>query len=76
MNDNWINVKDRLPETNDIGIAYIIAYDRIEGIVKAKFLDEKANFVGGDNIFIIDHCGVTLHHITHWMPLPEKPIDN
>ena len=71
----WISVKDRLPETNAIGVAHILAYDRYEGVVKADFLDESANYVNGSNIFEISNTTTQLYKVTHWMPLPDSPKD-
>ncbi len=72
----WISVNDKLPETNSIGIAHILAYDRYEGVVKADFLDKCANYIGGSNIFQISNTSTQLYKVTHWMPLPEPPEDS
>lgn len=74
--DQWISVKDRLPETNAIGIAHILAYDRYEGVVKADFLDEFANYHYGSNLFQISNTSTQLYKVTHWQPLPEPPKDD
>lgn len=71
--DRWISVNDRLPETNAIGIAHILAYDKYEGVVKADFLDESANYLYGSNIFQISNTSTQLYKVTHWQPLPEPP---
>lgn len=71
--DRWISVKDKLPETNAIGIAHILAYDKYEGVVKADFLDESANYINGSNIFQISNTSTQLYKVTHWQPLPEPP---
>lgn len=71
--DRWINVNDKLPETNAIGIAHIFAYDKVEGVVKADFLGESANYYYGSNIFIISNTSTQLYNVTHWQPLPEPP---
>ena len=73
--NQWISVKERLPETNAIGIAHILAYDRCEGVVKADFFDESANYTKGSNIFEISNTSAQLHKVTHWQPLPESPKD-
>lgn len=73
--DRWISIEDKLPETNAIGIAHILAYDKYEGVVKADFLDESANYRYGSNIFIISNTSTQLYKVTHWMPLPEPPKD-
>ena len=69
----WISVNDRLPETNTIGTAHILAYDYYEGIVKAEFFDKSANYINGSNIFQISNTSTQLYKVTHWMPLPEPP---
>ena len=74
--DRWISVNDRLPETNAIGIAHILAYDKYEGVVKADFLDESANYIGGSNIFQISNTSTQLYKVTHWQPLPKPPKDD
>lgn len=71
--DRWISVKDKLPETNAIGIAHILAYDKYDGVVKADFLDESANYRYGSNIFQISNTSTQLYKVTHWQPLPEPP---
>ena len=74
--DRWISVNDRLPETNAIGIAHILAYDKYEGVVKADFLGESANYIGGSNIFQISNTSTQLYKVTHWQPLPKPPKDD
>lgn len=71
--DNWISVKDRLPETNANGIVYILAYDKREGTVKADFFDVSANYINGSNIFEISNTSTQLYKVTHWQPLPKRP---
>ena len=71
----WIKVNDRLPKTNAIGVAHVLAYDRYEGVVKADFLDESANYLYGSNTFIISNTSAQLYKVTHWMPLPKPPKD-
>lgn len=71
----WIKVNDRLPKTNAIGVAHVLVYDRYEGVVKADFLDESANYRYGSNIFIISNTSAQLYKVTHWMPLPKPPKD-
>lgn len=70
---DWISVKDRLPETNVNGIAHILAYDKCEGVIKADFLGESANYINGSNIFEISNTSTQLYKVTHWQPLPKPP---
>ena len=74
--NQWISVKDRLPETNAIGVAHVLAYDRYEGVVKADFLDESANYRYGSNIFQISNTSTQLHKVTHWRPLSKPPKED
>lgn len=69
----WVKVTNKLPETNAIGVAHILAYDKYEGVVKADFLDESANYINGSNVFLISNTSTQLHRVTHWMPLPDPP---
>ena len=69
----WISVHDRLPETDAIGVAHVLAYDKYEGVVKADFLDEPANYRYGSNISEISNTSTRLYKVTHWMPLPKPP---
>lgn len=74
--NEWTSVTDRLPETNAIGVAHVLAYDRYEGVVKADFLDESANYRYGSNIFQISNTSTQLHKVTHWQPLPKPPKED
>ena len=55
----WISVKDRLPEQNKDVLVYTITHD----VRKAHCYGERSWF-GHDGIW---RC------VTHWMPLPEPP---
>lgn len=60
--DNWISVKDRLPEWGEI-----ITSSKF-GFVTALFYDKIVGFWDGetkDNYW--NRC------VTHWMPLPNPP---
>ena len=63
MND-WINVKDRLPETEE---RVLIRYR--QGKVKRTFVGEYYPWEERWSS-ILDAV------VTHWMPLPEPPEDN
>lgn len=64
MNE-WISVKDKLPEEYRIVICYD---DQSERIKEAEFHHSRFNVNSQDNEII-------LHNVTHWMPLPEPPKD-
>ena len=55
----WISVKDRLPEQNKDVLVYTITHD----VRKAHCYGERSWF-GHDGIW---RC------VTHWMPLPQPP---
>lgn len=60
MNDNWISVKERLPEKK--------GWYRIQtpnGFYEAPFVHS----LGGKLVWVVPNPS----DITHWMPLPEPP---
>ena len=63
----WTSVNDQLPRVGE----YVIAYgdNGPKGCCMA--------FVGSDDDFICEINGyyVEAYGVTHWMPLPEKPIE-
>lgn len=61
----WIKVEDKLPEVTEM----VIVFGSFEkGSPKISY---PAIFVSKYNHFVFHE--VTLHNITHWMPLPEPP---
>lgn len=63
MNE-WISVKDRLPELYED----VLVYDKHYGIIIPSYHDEKAFYREDENRF-----DIPLLYVTHWMELPEKP---
>jgi hypothetical protein len=65
---NWISVKDELPGSGEIVLAYGIgkrpSMTKFEGNVFKRYVDT----IKGDRVQSIYY-----DKITHWMPLPEKP---
>ena len=53
----WISVKDRLPKKRTEVLAVISL-----GIMVVAWYDREWSY-----------NGITLHNVTHWMPLPELP---
>ena len=64
----WISVKDRLPEYSNDGFADAV-------LVTDGFVQHMAYFVGGEWRFAEsgEIKEPMWYRITHWMPLPERP---
>ena len=65
----WISVKDRLPEYSNDGFADAV-------LVTDGFVQHMAYFVGGEWRFAEsgEIKEPMWYRITHWMPLPNPPI--
>jgi Protein of unknown function (DUF551) len=71
----WISVKERLPEHNQIVLAWCIVLD-YEGVIKARFERYDKRRRGSFDSSEFEEYPEILHpgqEITHWMPLPEPP---
>jgi hypothetical protein len=67
----WISVKERLPEENELVLAYGLDYGKGPG---KHYVVAERRF---DKFYYIDSNGIELErldYITHWMPLPEPPV--
>ena len=62
---SWISVQGRLPDNGQDVLAYL---DDGEETRVAP-----CNYANGVWFDCVMNRVVTLHHITHWMPLPEPP---
>ena len=68
---NWISVKDRLPEYNQI---VNVKYEFIESIDVTSAILKRTDVNGHHWYYLNDEGGINKTHlITHWMPLPEPP---
>ena len=67
----WISVKDRLPEDSNDGFADAV-------LVTDGFVQHMAYFVGGEWRFAEsgEIKEPMWYRITHWMPLPEPPKED
>jgi hypothetical protein len=67
MSENWISVKDRLPEHLD---KVLVTFEDSDNILMASFSAQFDEFA----VYWADGRKVPSHTvITHWMPLPEPP---
>jgi hypothetical protein len=68
----WIPVNDQLPEN----LQKVLACDMYGEVYKLHFNNNFGNqwkyVVSGDGIYV----SLTIHNVTHWMPLPEPPKTN
>lgn len=69
----WISVKDRLPEKQVIVATLINNNPSMGYIDDIYFNDVLIEDVWRD--LLIQSLGVTIPNVTHWMPLPPKPIE-
>ena len=61
---NWINVDDKLPATRKT----VLIYDEYEGVSTGYYDSDYAKFRSIEDVY--RSCNVT-----HWMPLPEPPVN-
>ena len=66
----WISVKDRLPELDEPVLVFSKGDYKLSALCKEIPTFEET-FKAFDYWEDIDE----LHHVTHWMPLPEPPKD-
>jgi len=76
MND-WISVKDRLPEEHGYD-AYLVYLDIGHVMIADFYPEEHEKYYKQDESYwdsrdSTDMCDLLSHHVTHWMPLPEPP---
>ena len=65
--DEWISVKDRLPESGERVLAYAIQNDDFPYLDCHYFEADHYNGRWSENVDICTIC------VTHWMPLPLPP---
>lgn len=61
MENNWISVKERLPEDD----SYYLTFTTEHTFEVYRY--------DGDGEWVTDWGDTANHDITHWMPLPEPP---
>jgi len=86
LKDEWINIKDKLPNHHDIilvcsitGIGVSTFVDSIEmnkSLIVNGFGNECVDTEKHPYYFVSNELrGHTFNGVTHWMPLPEKPYE-
>ena len=65
----WISVEERLPPEGQPVIVFATHTDRWSGHWHAVM--EDCWFGGGWDV----NCDTDIHKVTHWMPLPEPPVE-
>ena len=68
MQNEWINVKDRLPDES----GEYLTFDKSGhfGLLEYSTLHKKFNVFDCQSIEFVERYSI---EITHWMPLPEPP---
>ena len=70
---NWISIKDKLPDKDDVYLCLIRNHYAICDFEDGEFLPNDWNgFMGTSKK---SYFSGVVRDITHWMPLPEPPID-
>lgn len=78
MNNKWINVKDKLPESN----CDCLIYDSVDKCILIGFYQSpiKGKCPGAFKSNRVSMSGNAIScinfNISHWMPLPEPPKEN
>ena len=69
----WINAKDRLPETDECVL--VIASGQYKNV---KLVDayQLANYCAGEGWCLDEYPEMDYLSITHWMPLPDPPEEH
>ena len=66
MNE-WISVKDRLPNNGQRVLIYCKEIDEVQvGI----FVDQNKTFI------LFEMWNISIEHVTHWCEIPEPPKEN
>ena len=64
----WISVKDRLPEGECLAVSMQKGHSYKEMLVGYVYADAYS-----DTLYAAESDGEVLRNVTHWMPLPEPP---
>lgn len=81
FDENWIDVKDRLPEHHQIILSYTPSGQSVCIFVDGNIMASIISAINNSNVLNYGYyfCsqevkGSVLTGVTHWMPLPEPPI--
>ncbi len=64
----WIKCTTRLPNEEK---ECLVAFEIFPGEKHAGLCYNMATYING--VFLTWELGTTIHHVTHWMPLPKSP---
>ena len=64
----WISVKDRLPEGECLAVSMQKGHSYKEMLVGYVYADAYS-----DTLYTAESDGEVLRNVTHWMPLPQPP---
>lgn len=71
--DQWISVRDRLPDTDGEYLVYTDHYEIVEYDTELRQFGHTDEYKDELGYNIVEWYEV--HNVTHWMPLPNKPIN-
>lgn len=76
MNDEWISVKDRLPETCQ-DVIYVYTGHDFKNLAVKRYMTI-GHYDEDEKIWYVRYLFASIPlskeiEITHWMPLPESP---
>ena len=76
MKDNWINLDDKLPAIGERVMVYIKNPDDCHNNIELAYLSDKS--VDEFPYWVFDNCrfySTRFRYVTHWQPLPKRPIN-
>ena len=71
---DWISVKDRLPQKDDYRYIWAVSRHFIAVLVYSDREISLGMYLSVSNKWV-DNNGDVIDFVTHWMPLPEPPVE-
>ena len=72
--NNWISVRDRLPDEDGTYITFTNATGKSKGVIAQRFVTEVVRGVKVKRWKYNDRISPWI--VTHWQPLPEPPKED